>query len=167
MARRTALQRARQLARASPLLSDIHAVILSEEMRACLLAAAQARQAPVGAISAALVERFGRDSFASIAARQFVGFAVAARLEALNFVPDGTRVRIKGDPIFSSGALFQRAAEPPRSSVEDLLARLVASLTDAEAIVLAALLDQRGSTSERSRAGMPDPRANSDDPDAA
>ncbi len=80
------------------------------------------------AISHDLVKRFGQESFASTAARQFVGVAVAACLEAEGYAAAPKRVRLKGDPIFETGAVFLKRVLPHPSSAQDLLARFVASL---------------------------------------
>jgi hypothetical protein len=143
MARRTTLDRTRQLARTSPFLSDVLDFVFSDEIRDLLMRAADARQAPISAISDRLIERFGRDAFTSRETRQFAGLATAACLGTLGYSADGTRVRIRNDAIFETGSLFLKTAEPPRSNAQDLLARFVASLTDAEALVVADLLDRR------------------------
>lgn len=151
MAAYSLAQRARQLSRGSPLNGEVLAFVNGDAARPALLRAAAAGEAPVGAISHDLVKRFGQESFASTAARQFVGVAVAACLEAEGYAAAPKRVRLKGDPIFETGAVFLKESLPHPSSAQDLLARFVASLTDTEAQALADLLDRRREQAGRAR----------------
>lgn len=151
MAAYSLAQRARQLSRASPLHGQVLAFVNGDAARAALLRAAAAGEAPVGAISHDLVEQFGRESFASTATRQFVGVAVAACLESEGYAAAPKRVRLKGDPIFETGAVFLKESLSPPSSAQDLLARFVASLTDTEAQALADLLAHRLEQAGRAR----------------
>lgn len=167
MVKRTTLDRARELARSSPFLSHVLDYMCSEEVRIILVRAADAHQAPVSAISDRLIERFGRDGFASKEARQFVGLSTAACLGTLGYVADGTRVRFRADPLFTTGSLFRKATEPPRSTAHDLLARFVASLTDAEALAVADLLDRRRTRSDFPDSSAPEAGGDGSDPDDA
>lgn len=145
------LQRARQLARTTPSLIPIHAFISDGRVDAALLAAVSAGDPPVGAISPRLIEEFAADTFASPQAKQFVGVAVAARLERLGYVATGKRVRMTRDPLFTTGGLFRKLPVSPKSSSEELLARFVAALTEEEALIVSDLLARRFEQTELAR----------------
>ncbi|WP_157063997.1 hypothetical protein [Methylobacterium tarhaniae] len=144
-------QRVKQLARASPTLARLQAFIFGETLEAALLAAVPQGKPPVGAISGLLIDKFGIDTFKSPQTKQFVGVAVAAKLETLGYVATGKRIRITNDPIFTTGGLFRKVAASPRSSSHELLARFVAALTEDEALIVAELLAQKRTLAEISR----------------
>ena len=144
-------QRARQIARASPTLIPIQAFISEGRVDAALLDAVSAGDPPAGAISHRLIEEFGGDAFASPQAKQFVGVAVAARLERLGYVATGKRVRMTRDPLFTTGGLFRKLPESPKSSSHELLARFVAALTKEEALIVSDLLTRRSELTELAR----------------
>lgn len=136
-------QRARQLARAAPTLVPIQAFVSQRHLEADLLAAVATGDPPVGAISRRLIEQFGIDAFASRQARQYVGVAVAAKLERLGYVATGKRVRMARDPLFTTGGLFRKVPDSPKSSSHELLARFIAALTEDEALIVQDILARR------------------------
>lgn len=140
--------RARNLARATPALIPVQMFISQGPLDAALLEAVSAGDPPVGAISRRLVEKFGGDTFASAQAKQFVGVAVAARLERLGYVATGKRVRMTRDPVFTTGGLFRKLPVSPKSSSHELLARFVSALTDEEALIISELLARRSEQTE-------------------
>lgn len=144
-------QRMKQLARASRTLARLQAFIFGEALEAALLATASEGKPPVGAVSRHLIEQFGTDTFKSPQTKQFVGVAVAAKLETLGYVATGKRIRITNDPIFTTGGLFRKVAASPKSSSHELLARFVAALTENEALIVAELLVRRRELVELSR----------------
>ncbi|BAQ46062.1 hypothetical protein [Methylobacterium aquaticum] len=144
-------QRVKQLARASPTLARLQAFILGEALETALLAAVSEGRPPVGAISGHLIDQFGLDTFKSPQTKQFVGVAVAAKLETLGYVATGKRIRITNDPIFTTGGLFREVAASPKSSSHELLARFVAALTEDEALIVTELLERRRDLAELSR----------------
>ena len=143
MASYTALHRARRQSQASPVLTAIFELMFEEPVGALLVQAAADGRPPAAAISSILIERLGREAFAGDQTRQHVGLCIAARLEGLGWVVDGTRTRLTGDPLFQTASLFKRAPTLPRSSAHDLLERLVSALDENEASILADLLEAR------------------------
>ncbi|WP_157085583.1 hypothetical protein [Methylobacterium sp. Leaf99] len=144
-------QRARQLSRSSPTHAQLQTLISGKLLEAALLAAVSEGKPPVGAISGHLIDQFGLDTFKSPQTKQFVGVAVAAKLETLAYAATGKRIRITNDPIFTTGGLFRKVAASPRSSSHELLARFVAALTEDEALIVAELLARRRERAELSR----------------
>lgn len=143
MAGYTALSRARRQSQASPVFAAIFDLVFEEGTRPLLVQAAVEGRAPAAALSGILVERLGLKALAGVQTRQHVGLCIAARLEGLGWVADGTRTRLTGDPLFQTASLFKRAPTLPRSSAHELLARLVTALDDEEATILADLLEAR------------------------
>lgn len=104
---------------------------LRRDHTATLVTAADLGAVPVTAISTALLERFGAEVLDPPSMRQFIGIAVSAILQEEGFIVDRTGVRLRGDPLFGAGALFERAGVAPVERENSLLARLIDAL-DAE-----------------------------------
>jgi hypothetical protein len=67
---------------------------------------------PVGVVSELLLERYGPEVKLT-PVRQFIGLAVRAILEEEGFEVDQTGVRLNGDPVFRTGAVYRRIIESP------------------------------------------------------
>lgn len=143
MASYSALQRARRQSARSPIFTAIFDLVFEEATGALLVQAATDGRPPAAAISKALVERLGQEAFAGVQARQHAGLCIAARLENLGWIVDGTRTRLTGDALFQTASLFKRAPTTPRASTHNLLERFVSALDDDEASMLADLLEAR------------------------
>lgn len=104
---------------------------LRGDARPALVAAADAGHVPVTAVSAELVARFGTEAFEPPIMRQFIGIAVSAVLAEEGFVLARTGVRLRGDPLFGAGALFERTGEALAVRRKDLTDQLLVRLLDA------------------------------------
>src|ERR1700731_4774801 len=100
--------------------------------RPSLLAAANEPRPPIGAVSKILVKRFGAE-VRQTSVRQFVGLAVRGILEQHGFVVGCRGVRLRGDPVFRSGAIYRPRADGGNAPEADVLERMMRSLSPDEA----------------------------------
>jgi len=126
------LDRAQNSAATSPLKGRILQFIV--EHSAILEEAARAGVVPVSAISEPLHVAMGPELNSSML-KQYVGLCVVAVLEDLGYRVVRRRVRIKNDPLFGVGALFSREAAHSPESDEDLLQRILDTLSVPELMV--------------------------------
>jgi hypothetical protein len=64
-------------------------------------------------------------------------------LEEEGFELVETGVRVRKDPVFKTASVYQRVSIPEKRGATELLVRLIASLTDAEAHQALTLLKKR------------------------
>lgn len=87
---------------------------------------------PVSKISETLMETVGDEvALKALPVRQFIGMAVKAILAKEGYEVMETGVKIADDPIFRSGATYQRVEEP-EDDTDDLLSRLVNAMNPDE-----------------------------------
>ena len=106
-----------------------------EANRGALIAAAKASRPPIAAVSAILAEKFGTD-VKERRVRQFIGLGVGAVLYDAGFEVSHTGVRVKGDPIFTTGSVYRlRVNDVDANAPEegDVLERMMKLLTRDEA----------------------------------
>jgi hypothetical protein len=103
-----------------------------KRQQASLVAAAREGRPPVAAISETLLKTFKTDA-KEHAFRQFVGLAVRAILEDAGFEVARTGVRLHGDPIFTTGAVYKKIEQKERRRRSDLPERLVNAFSPEEA----------------------------------
>ena|SRR3984957_9361366 len=96
-----------------------------------LVAAAEDGIPSVGAISQALCDEFGAETFATMRMRQLVGVAIRPVMEERGFVVVKRGVPISGDPIFKTGAVYGRASRGS-SPGTSLLKRFIDTLSEPE-----------------------------------
>ena len=105
-----------------------------EKNKPALVQAASDGLPPVGVLSKGLLKNFN-DVVRTAPVRQFVGIAVKAILATEGFEVAQTGVRLRDDPLFTTGAIYRRASDsgdPEIDAVRDAFGRLVRSLTNAE-----------------------------------
>jgi hypothetical protein len=138
-----AMQRARRAARAvlhGPKILDF---MTSDRARALLISAAQAGHPPVAAVSGELVRLVGLKDAKLTPVKQYVGACIRAVLDEEGFEVAETGVRLSGDPIFRTGAVYRKATAQPASSAHDVLRRWLGALTDEEAALALRILEAR------------------------
>jgi hypothetical protein len=122
--------RASRAAKSIPRGEEIFAWLQSKG-RARLIGAARHSIPPVAAVSKHLVDLVGPEVLRSMSVKQFVGMAVNAVLSQEGYGPVKTGVRIRGDQVFSTGAVYGWRGSAPK--IEDpLLRRLLVSLSPEE-----------------------------------
>jgi len=92
-------------------------------------AAAKQGIPPVTAVSHFLVEEFGLEPFASMLAKQYCGLIVRAILEPDGYVAVKAGVRVRNDPVFASGAVYEKRGEGAPTDPGQLLGRILDSLS--------------------------------------
>jgi len=119
--------------------------IRTKPWREELSRAALAGRPPAGAYSARAMALVGHETAQKAVFRQFLGLCVRVVLEEEGFEIARPRVRLRNDPLFTTGALYRRRtdAEP----TVDLLERLIDSLTAEEMVRASAYLHKRLKTS--------------------
>ena len=153
----TSLGRAAHMAQSDPLRRDVWN-FLRGEGRAALIAAAATGRVPVGAVSQALLDRFGAEALKGPITRQFIGIAVSALLAEEGYALARPGVRLNGDPLFRAGALFERPSAPRVGAEATLLERFVDALTTEELVMAAARIRLR-LRDRRPEPGEADPEA--------
>jgi hypothetical protein len=134
-----AMKRARRTAVAVKDGAAILDFICKPSSKAALVALAKRGSPPVGAISAQLLQKFGSDVKLT-PVKLFIGICVRAVLENEGFQVADKGVRLKDDPIFRTGSVYETVAQNrPESS--DVLERVLASLSEADALWVARMLE--------------------------
>lgn len=125
----------RRAERASTALSIGPGILdLLKAQRSALIAAAEQQRPPVSAISSLLLEWFGAADLKRPLARQIVGLGVRALLDEAGFEVSHGGVRIKDDPLFSTGSVYRRRADAAAApDAAELFDRLAKALTQDEA----------------------------------
>jgi hypothetical protein len=124
--------------------AEILEFIRNPKTRRKLVAAAESGRPPVTGISEDLKELIGKDVKLQ-PIRQFVGVCVRAVLEEEGFQVADTGVRVSKDPVFRTGATYERSlVEKTKKSA--LLLRFIESLTEEEAKEALRLLRDRKQT---------------------
>jgi hypothetical protein len=137
------------MAMSDPVRREVFA-FLQGEARSKLLQAAEAGLVPLAAVSPMLVERFGAEALRAQSMRPFIGIAVSAILEEEGFALVRTGVRLSQDPLFATGAMFERVRDEGRAPASHaLLARFIDSLTNEELAFAEARIQQRLRTKPR------------------
>ena len=111
---------------------EILAFLRSEPIKNRLIKAAQDGIPPAGAVSEALIERFGLEIFESTALRQFVGWAIRSVMDDNSFLPQSAGISIPNDRLFTKGSTYKFVAQEHQLSPESLLVRILETLTVAE-----------------------------------
>lgn len=97
-----------------------------------LIAAAKQSRPPVAAVSAILIKRYGAE-VKSTPVRQFIGLAIRAILEESGYEIFQRGIRISGDPVFRTGAVYRRRVSGSNAPADDALDRMMTSLTPEQA----------------------------------
>jgi hypothetical protein len=103
--------------------------LATPEIQAILREAAHANVPGVAAITAIVIDVLGADNAARRVARQFVGTAVRAAMQSMGY-DVRHRNAIRGNPLFSSGAVYGQVA--PVGTSRDIIFRFLQTLTDSE-----------------------------------
>ncbi len=94
-----------------------------------LIAAAEQKRPPVAAVSRILLKKFGEE-VKRTSVRQFIGLATRAILEEAGYEVESRGVRIRGDPVFRTGAVYRPRMHGGKApEADDALDRMMASLT--------------------------------------
>ena len=117
--------------------------IRTPETRKLLVEAAESGQPPVGAISQKLAELIGTDILSGMLVKQFCGLATRAVLAEEGFVPTQLGVRLRADPVFTSGTVYARRLDMGPRSDERLLKRMIDTLSLEEMRWVASYIAQR------------------------
>jgi hypothetical protein len=124
-----------------------------------LIAAAEQKRPPVAAVSGILLKRFGEE-VKRTSVRQFIGLATRAILEEAGYEVAYRGVRIRGDPVFRTGAVYRPRVDGGKApEADDALDRMMASLTSDQAKrAFRALLNHFPNLRDKDRGRTP-PRA--------
>ena len=125
-------QLARHVGEKGQLGRDIIEFLRSKRIRERLIQAAEEGIPPVSAISEQLLEKFGYSSLAPHSVRRFLGAAVRAVLEDLNFEPTNQTARFTSNSLFSTGTIYRYVPPTVVSEADDMLFRMFNGLTVAE-----------------------------------
>lgn len=137
------MQRAERSARAVLHGPEILQFVRKPKVRAKLVAAAETGAPPVTAISVELKTLVGAVDVKLTPIKQFAGRCVRAVLEEEGFELVETGVRVSNDAVFRTASVYERTSALGKSDPTELLVRLIASLTDAEARKALRLLKNR------------------------
>src|SRR4051812_6396712 len=107
------MARAEKLAQTHPIRRKIWEILKTEGWHLLVAAAQAGHVPPVHAISSLLLQRLGPEALEPRAMRQFIGIASSALLNEEGWVVVRTGVRLRGDPLFGAGALFERSHAAP------------------------------------------------------
>jgi hypothetical protein len=121
--------------------AEILEFIAKPSSRASLVARAKHGSPPVGAISPQLLQKFGPDVKLT-PVKLFIGTCVRAVLEEEGFRVSEKGVRLKNDEIFRTGSVYEPVAEDAPKSSKDLFETMLASLSEANALRVARLLEK-------------------------
>src|SRR4051812_49361032 len=121
--------RTEKQAQTHPIRRRIWTVLKTEGLPLLLQAARAGHVPPIHAISRLLLRHLGPEALEPRAMRQFIGIAVSALLHEEGWVVIRTGVRLRGDPLFGAGALFERSHAAPVERENPLLARFIDALT--------------------------------------
>ena len=145
--------RAKRTARAIPGGQEILDLLQATEVRAAILAAAEAGHPPVAAVSQRLIDAMGLEAVRSTPVKMFVGLCISAILEA-DYNVFASRVRLSKDPLFSTGTVYKRRADRVSDEPTDMLERFLMCLQPEEADrAIAILTARRGKNSAATRQG--------------
>jgi hypothetical protein len=128
------LTRATRMSRTVSYDGEILKAIQSPEARTLLARAAAQGIMPLNAISELLLARLGPEAFKERRALQYCGTVARAVLAEEGFEVAQANVRVRGDPLFKSGAIYHRVSDAPPAPAP-LIIRLLdtLSLDEAEA----------------------------------
>lgn len=87
---------------------------------------------PVSVLGEILLKKYGAE-IRQTTARQFIGLGVGAILQELGYEISARGVRISGDPVFRSGALYRLRVEGGNAEADDALDRMMKSLSPDQA----------------------------------
>jgi len=126
-----AMQKARRMARSVPRGDELLELVTSSHSRRKLISAAEGDFPPVSAISEDVIALLGGEAAQCLLVRQYVGLCVRGLLAEEGFELAKERVRIANDPVFKTGATYQRA---PRAAAArgGPIERMLGALTEAE-----------------------------------
>ena len=111
--------------------------------RKLLIDAAETGQPSISAISKKLAKLIGVDVLRLTLVKQFCGLAIRAVLAEEGLVPIQHGVRLHADPIFTTGTVYARRYEKGSKREEDLLRRVIDTLSVAELRSAAAYIAER------------------------
>jgi hypothetical protein len=141
LAERT-MKRVRRMASAVPSGQLILEFLQTPEARKLLREAAESGRPPIGAISPKLTELIEPDVLKLMLVKQFCGLATRAVLVQEGFVPSQIGVRVR-DPVFTSGTVYAKRVGKKPKSTENLLKRVLDTLSLEELQWAASYLAQR------------------------
>ena len=121
-----------------------------------LIAAAEQKRPPVAAVSRILLKKFGEE-VKRTSVRQYIGLASRAILEEAGYEVESRGVRIRGDPVFRTGAVYRPRMDGGKApEADDALDRMMASLTlDQAKRALRALLNHFPNLRDKDRGRNP------------
>jgi hypothetical protein len=126
------MRRAERSAQSIPHGQEIFEFLTSARARKALVAAVEKGQPPVRSVSKEFASLVGPHDAKSANIKRFVGLCISAVLETEGFEVERTGVWLGDDPVFSTGAVFRKAAVVASSTGDDLLERLASVLTAEE-----------------------------------
>src|SRR4051794_37243142 len=103
-----AMRRAQRSAQALVKGPEVFDLITSDKVRPLLVKRAERGSPPVTAISKKLVALLGPQLAKKLPVRQFAGVCVRGVLEEEGFEIADTGIRVTGDPMFRTGAVYRR-----------------------------------------------------------
>jgi hypothetical protein len=127
-----AVKRVQRMARSVPGGILILDFLGSAEGRERLTQAAARGIPPVTAVSQPLTALLGADALKAAVVKQFCGLVTRAVLAQEGFVPVQSGVRTRSDPVFTAGAVFAKRLAIARKREDELLKRLLDSLSAEE-----------------------------------
>jgi hypothetical protein len=137
-----AMRRARRAARTLKDGEAILARLQEDDARALLLEAVEDEMPSVAKVSTMLLAGFGQP-VKQLPVRQFVGMAVKAVMAEEGYAPIETGVRIPGDPVFTTGAVYGKVEESEEQEAEDdILRTMIAALSASQKRRLAEMLEE-------------------------
>jgi hypothetical protein len=110
---------------------EILATLREPATRKLLLAAVEDQVPPVSRISRRLLDRHG-EGVRALPIRQFVGTVVKSILAEEGYEVAATGVRIPKDPIFTTGAIYQKASPIRKVALRDPWERMFRGLEASE-----------------------------------
>lgn len=137
------MTRVRRMARAFPAGAAILEFLCSADGRRLLTEAAARGNPPVTAVSQPLIELLGNDALKPVGAKQFAGLVTRAVLAQEGYVPIRSGVRLRNDPAFTAGTIYSKRFGTRPKGQDELLKRLLDSLTADEIHCALAYLHQR------------------------
>lgn len=135
--------RVERMSSAVPRGDKILEFVRASATRKILIDAAETGQPSIGAISKKLAKLVGLDVLRLTLVKQFCGLAIRAVLAEEGLVPIQHGVRLYADPVFTTGTVYARRFEKGSKREEDLLRRIIDTLSVDEMRGAAAYIAER------------------------
>jgi hypothetical protein len=138
-----AMNRVQRMARLVPAGALILDFMQSAQGRRPLAEAAARGIPPIAAVSKLLIDLVGADALKPTLVKQFCGLAARAVLAQEGFVPIQSGIRIRNDPVFSTGAVYAKRLVSRADKDDQLLKRILDGLSEEEMRWADSYLQQR------------------------